>query len=1095
KPWQVYMDGNMLGEIEVRDGLYELFPNKQQITVLHNDTLRHLAHDGDTITHPIGEAILNKEDLPKKSDIFWERSGALWYQVDNEILRLDLHKKRFKQQLADQGPNRWSTMNRGIGIGPDSTLYVGTQQSLFVKKPGKAFKRINSFGKGKWQSGILGLCIANDRLWLGIEDNSLWSYDLTVSDGIQYHFANKSIKKRLIWTPHQTSNGDIWVGAGEGLMKLDSDSQMLYPFKSLNGFESLAKASVFHFFPHEKGTWLCTSSGLFLVDLEKEKVLARYCDTCKGEFFIPAKVIAHMHEDEDGIFWLATKGQGLIRWNPATKEHESFTSQSTGISHNVLYAVYEDSLNRLWLPSDRGLNCLDKARGTCTIYLKEDGLPHNEFNTISHYKSDDGKLYFGTQNGFISFFPNTIGTEISSATLYLLSCFRINKQTETEANITADVLQQNVVEWHPEDKAIHFNMALLDFDKKGTKDYSYMVEGFHTDWISSQSTEIQIGGLPYGNYTLRFRAKTERSNEWVEYEKQLQLVVNRPFYLQSWFLLLAFLLLALSIFIGVRYNTRRLRRRQVELETIVEERTSEIQKQAEELRVLDQAKSRFFANISHELRTPLTLMLTPISIILDKQHVKADNTTSSQLQTMERNGKSLLNLINEILDLSKMEARKMELSVRHTHFESFLEKVTKPFEQLLSSRNIQFIYDSNIPDNKHAWIDRKKLEKVLNNFLSNAAKYTQSGGKISLIVRYAEGNMTFEVHDSGSGIHPDDLPHVYERYFQSKVEHSERQGGTGIGLALVKEIAHLFEGKTWVESTLGEGSTFFFSWPLKMIEGQHIVEKAEATYIEESPIDAVEGDSTILIVEDNEDMRKLVQDILEPRYSVITAQNGALGLETLKSQDNIDLIISDVMMPEVDGLSMIKQIKATSAWQHIPTIMLTALASEHDKLSALTIGVDDYITKPFSVPELLVRVQNLLFNAQQRKKVNQEEAAPHSVEKESVTTRKEVVDQALLNSVQKLIEDSLPASKPDAESLAAEVSLSPRQLSRKLKLLTGLSTARFIKEVQLKIAREELESGNVLNVSEVAYKCGFEHPSTFSTVFKKRFGKSPREYL
>ena len=526
--------------------------------------------------------------------------------------------------------------------------------------------------------------------------------------------------------------------------------------------------------------------------------------------------------------------------------------------------------------------------------------------------------------------------------------------------------------------------------------------------------------------------------------------------------------------------------------------------QAEELKKLDKLKSKFFANISHELRTPLTLILGPLSYILDNQEEWEKENVQRQLLIMQRNGKSLMELIEEILDLSKLEANKLQLQEESTPMVQFFEYIFHVFEQQFQNQELNYELILEIKEDLNILLDRKKMEKVLNNFLSNAIKFTPKNGKITLKVTETNSDLHITVTDSGKGIHPKDLPYVFDRFYQSKQADHKLYGGTGIGLALVNEFAQLMGGKAYAESTLGAGSKFFFEIPKKVVAKKEVLMPAIIELPEEE-IYSIGRDFTILVVEDNNDMRDFIHQLLNKKYTkILLAQNGAEGLEALKEHGtNINLIISDVMMPVVDGLTMLIEIKNNKEWYNIPVVMLTALAAERDKLSALTIGVDDYLTKPFSVPELLIRVQNLLFNYHQRLEwLASEELGYQDQEVVSGVLEKKVA-QVTFNTENKvwveeltaMVERSFDEDILTVESLAKSVFLSSRQLNRKLKAITGLSPGKFIREIQLQAARNELESGKAISIYEVSQHVGFENQSSFARIFKNRFGKTPSEYL
>lgn len=535
------------------------------------------------------------------------------------------------------------------------------------------------------------------------------------------------------------------------------------------------------------------------------------------------------------------------------------------------------------------------------------------------------------------------------------------------------------------------------------------------------------------------------------------------------------------------------------------EKEQELQRERErkeQLAELNQLKSRFFANISHELRTPLTLILGPLSHILDQPDAWEKESVQQQLTVMQRNGKSLMHLIEEILDLSRLEANQLELEEERTDLTAFAEQVFANFGPQFENQQIEATLDLDIKKDLLVLLDQSKTKKVLNNFLANALKFTPVGGTISLSIAETADSLQFKVSDSGRGIHREDLPHVFDRYYQVK-SGELAEGGSGIGLSLVKEMAHLMDGQTYAESKLGEGSSFYFIIPKKELAVQPVSPPVQVPeeILPAEPIYNIGNAFTIMVVEDNDDMRSFIHQLLQPMYQrVLLAKNGAEGLALLEEHGrDIHLIVSDIMMPEVDGLSMLKTMKAKPEWNSIPVIMLTALASERDKLSALTIGVDDYLTKPFSVQELLVRVQNLLYNAHQRQAWFQSEEYLQEAEPAGEEAKDEMqispADKAWIEKLEKLVYDSLASEKMTADTLADAAHLSPRQLRRKLKGITGFAPAKFIKEIQLQKAREQLEEGLVQSLADVAFACGFEHQRTFSTAFKGRFGKSPREYL
>lgn len=517
------------------------------------------------------------------------------------------------------------------------------------------------------------------------------------------------------------------------------------------------------------------------------------------------------------------------------------------------------------------------------------------------------------------------------------------------------------------------------------------------------------------------------------------------------------------------------------------------QNQANTLQKLHEARSRFFANISHELRTPLTLILGPLSILQDKSDQWDQQFVSKHLGVIKRNAQGLMRLVEEILDISRLDEHKHSLQEDHIALLPFIESVFSNFSTQFSYQNLSYTIRHDF--NKELWIavDASKLEKVLNNFLSNALKHTPIGGNIGLSVVETEDSLEIKVSDTGRGIHPKDIPFIFDRFYQSHQNDSSMTGGTGIGLSLVKEISVLMGADVSVESRLGKGSTFTFVMPKHEISPVKRLENhSEHTPASEVQVRNPGSNFTILIVEDNYDMREFIQELMKQEFrEVITARNGVEALEILSGdRHSIDLIISDMMMPEMDGLTLMNTIRSNAKWAAIPTIMLTAVTTEKDKLTALRTGVDDYLTKPFSVDQLLASVHTLLYNHYQRTKVVEKDD-----QEEDSFPIASAAEQEWMETLEQIIKDTLGSGGMTVESLAESVHVSTRQLSRKVKRCTGMTPRKFIREVQLQAARTELENGQATSLLEVAHTSGFEHQGTFSTLFKNRFGKSPGEYL
>lgn len=529
----------------------------------------------------------------------------------------------------------------------------------------------------------------------------------------------------------------------------------------------------------------------------------------------------------------------------------------------------------------------------------------------------------------------------------------------------------------------------------------------------------------------------------------------------------------------------------------------------EELERLDNLKSRFFANISHELRTPLTLIWGPLNALMKKNAGELTPSVEQNLGIIKNNSHRLLELVEEILDLSKLDADKMDVRISEISLKSFILRLTYAFQSATQMKNIDFKINNLLSDTLVIKTDKKKLEKIFNNLISNALKFTPEGGEIIFIADTKEnGNLQFKVKDSGRGIHPEDLPHIFNRFYQSSRKDVPLEGGTGIGLALSKEFTTLLGGKLTAKSDFGKGSLFTFELPKELIAektGSESVDTPSLTIARKTAktdkditlslvpeiVSKSEDDSrpTLLVVEDNPEMQTFLSAILSADYQVLVAGNGKLALENLAdSSPAVDMVISDVMMPEMDGFELLNTLKSEEEFLHLPVIMLTARADMRDKLQALNKGVDDYMTKPFDEEELKIRVKNLLENRQQR-----QAAKTSKSNAESPKIRK--ADLAWLKNVEQILKRELANSNYTLLSLAAEIAVSKSQLHRKIKLLTGLTPNKYYREIKLNYAKELLEDRTHLTVAEVSYAVGFEDPQYFSKIYAERFGKKPSAYF
>lgn len=1174
----------------------------EMMELINNEKLRSYAPDpisgtNSLMTHQRGEIFYNKN-----ADVFWYKSrfdlivfhpekGILYDFKDRYPRLVD---NDIKYLFFDDRNNSWVATQNGI-------YKVQLQRSPFKKFLSLSYENYNILEA----TSVRGILKKENDLWVASEDICS-RIDITTGEIIHqpniyiYHNRGEKIpasvrpiidfdeehvlmggkfltlynvrthKYRTIqkdygtpgttWSLFRDSRQTFWLGmANNGLYVWKKGLDTLIQYEQYNNYESLKHSDVYAFL--EWGTdlmFIGSNSGIYLLHKEKG-VLKRFWDKGEGRNYFPHNSIFHMYRDkmDAEIIWVATGGGGLVRWKvddaywtttdtTSTPMYKQFTTKD-GLASNVIYAVYEDDNRNLWLPSNYGIIRLNKDGYGAKAYLEEDGISYHEFNRISHYQSEDGTLFFGGLNGLTAFHPDRILEDhtLNDVPLTIVDFEQFEGQKNKVVNKTAELIRTHRIELKPGDKFFNLEFALLDYQDGDRVRYSYLLEGRDKDWVYLEGNRLDQVTLPYGDYVLHVRGQSA-NGLYSNNQLAIPIHVILPVYLRNWFLLLSFLILSGLTFMLYNWRTRNLKKRQQELELEVAKATQTIQVQNEDLQKMDKLKSRFFANVSHELRTPLTLLLAPIQNSLNNNQLT--NRDYSNLLLAKKNAELLHNMINEILDLQKLEAGKLRLQQTKVVWYLFLKKIVANFESFANQKNIDFHFQYDHQSGLQVSIDEKKMQIILTNLLSNAFKFTPHNGKISMYTQNEGPSLSIIVNDSGLGIDTEDLPYIFDRFYQSRNKNKMVEGGTGIGLALSRELVKLMGGTIQVDSQLGKGATFTVKIPrievvsqinttdaLKLQEALSdnasgfntisTIAPIEHNHTDSEPHHAEESDtSTILLVEDNYDLRTFIKGLLVPKYKVVEAENGELALDLMKNQHgnklqnesktNLvisssemhdaaqipDLIISDIMMPIMDGYQLLNALKSYPATAGIPVIMLTARGGMDDKLKALRIGVDDYMTKPFDEEELAIRVENLLFNAQNRESnISTEnvlsdiyQSGEEQINQERQLTKE---NQQWLSELENFINDKIDNSSLTVEQLAHEMAISPRQMARRLKSLVGLTPRQYLKTLRFAKARELFENRTYSSVKAVAFSVGFKDVVHFSRQFKERYGKLPSSYL
>jgi signal transduction histidine kinase/CheY-like chemotaxis protein/ligand-binding sensor domain-containing protein/methylphosphotriester-DNA--protein-cysteine methyltransferase len=786
--------------------------------------------------------------------------------------------------------------------------------------------------------------------------------------------------------------------------------------------------------------------------------------------------------------WIGTTGNGLIRFDKTTGECHAFTTDD-GLPNNTIYAIVPDDNNNLWLSSNKGISRFNPVTHVVRNFDITDGLISNEFNRWHCFKLPDGRTAFGGITGYTIFNPAGIKDDDFQPRV-LISNLMINNKSLPDSSLVTDsslnALHKLVFPY--DQNFLSFEFASDEYDRPQKISYRYRLTNFDNGWVYARNERFaNYTKLPPGNYTLEINA-SNISGIWSNKIRTLQVIIIPPWW-QTWWAYAIYILIAAGIIILFFYY--RLRRIRLTQGMILQ------QKQTEQLKAVDEMKSRFFSNITHEFRTPLSLIISPVEKL--QAEVK-DEQIRKTLSTVQGNATRLLQLINQLLDLSKLEAGNMQLNFSRGRLDEFIREMVNLFLPLAERQQIGLSCHCQFSE-EHLF-EADKLKTILFNLLSNALKFTPAGGKIVVSGTVDEDKkIRLSIRDTGIGIPADKLPFIFDRFFQVDDSRTRLYEGTGIGLALVKELMELMHGRVTAESRQNTGTTITLVFPAEKASDSNAPSwqrEMEKDIIPSPPEKTIQTNSQktaapetnlplLLLVEDNEELLSFLRESFERNFRILTANNGVSAFQLAK-EELPDLVISDVMMPEMDGYTLCHTLKTDAVTSHIAVILLTAKVSYASRLSGLQLGADGYISKPFHFDELQTRIRNLL-DHQEKQRANYR----LQLQRNDPLLQVNEAENPFLKNIYAIIEDMIDDPQLGASKLAEKNAMSLRTLNRKLNAMTGLTAGDIIRQYRLRKSLGLLKAGH--NVSEAAYMVGFETPAYFSQCFKDQYGVSPRDYF
>ena len=926
------------------------------------------------------------------------------------------------------------------------------------------------------------LCFSGDELWVGTYTNGVLVLNIETGSLRQYMQTQDlhSLDNPSCYALYTDKSGDVWVGTMEGLNFYN---------RLANHFERIGKtdAMVIDIDEDWEGRlWVSTEGGGLWQYNPTAKKFRQYRHKDGDDYSLPDDQVNNVMVDESGRLWIGTQN-GLCHYDT---EHDRFEHIRLEVPSRNVMGIIEDN-GALWLSTERGIVRYEPGADTGTDnmqrpqtqrFTRHDGLVSEQFQPGAGLKASDGRIYFGSTNGFNTFYPYQIKVNSVMPPVYITSLSIMNREEHTAEGLPLDLSQtKELILGYGDARMVAFSFASLSYCSPEKNQYAYMLDGFDRDWnyVGNQNRATYTN-LPAGTYLFRVKA-TNNDGLWSTNEATLKIVVHPPFW-WSWYAKLFYLLL-IGLIIWYYVHTRLKRaehRHQLEMQRLNEEKEKEVR----------EARLNFFTMIAHEIRTPVSLIIGPLEKLM-----KVGSPTDD-LRVINRNAHRLLELVNQLLDFRKVEQQSLVIHFApqniHELIKSISERFAPTFEQGGKHFSVEF------PDEQFtAIIDREAVTKVVSNLLTNANKYTTDEVRLSCHAGPDEDHFQIVVADNGIGIKEEDQQRIFEPFFQAE----GNKPGTGIGLNIVKNIVDLHHGTISVASAVGKGSTFTVVLPVS----QQVIEEDVGKLTEEkepyteadsrtssgslhlSPSSDHQGE-TMLIVDDSEDMVGFLSENFKEKYEVMTASDGIEALDIL-SKHEVNIIISDWMMPRMDGAELCRRVRQNQLTSHIPFVMLTAKTDDDSKVEGMDVGADTYIEKPFSLQYLEACIRNmLLMRRRLMEKFSTQPLEPVTKIAQNPT------DNEFLIKMNQIIEENFSNSDLNVDFLADRLNISRSGLFAKIKTLADVTPNEMIQIVRLKRAAQLLHEGGHL-VSEVGYMVGFSNPSYFSKCFQKQFGIRPTDYI
>lgn len=1090
---------------------------------------------------------LNQENI---NCIAADDQGLLWIGCSNGLYLYNIQTGKYSVYTQDYR-NHQSLSSKGVRclyIDQQGIYWLGTYQGGICKYD-KNLNLFNlslssSFQENRDHVAIISALAENNNgnVLLGTDGNGLYELNRKKDQvqPVQIPLKNLQGNSLSILALLRATNDKLYIGTySQGMIILDQKTGQCKQLLKGEGMNDLTSNDIFCLFEDsKKNIWIGTNGGGLIV-VHDTHVIARYSPLPQnGASLMPINgYIRAIEEDAEGNIWIGTHGGGIAvfkhssgKWDIYTQENSllpsnkiqcihrdkkgkmwigtfsglaafipdsyqfKLYSEKDGLQNAMIYQIVEDGDGKLWLSTNTGISRLDTASETFWNFTHMNGLQNSNFVRAAGLRLTDGELFFSGLEGFNHFYPQQLKVNRNVPQVILTDLKISNKSIAAgnDAPIKEQISIASEIRLnYKQNFALSF--VALNYTIPRQNQYAYKLDGFDKDWnYTGAGNTASYTNLDPGEYTFRVKA-ANNDGIWSSADTTIKVFVKPPFWRTTYAYIFYMLAIGGTLLYSRHKGISRLRKRFA---------AEQERQETERTRQLEQMKLKFLTNLSHDFRTPISLIMGPVEQLMEGEERPEQQ---EKLNMVRRNARRLLNLVNQLLDFRKLEEQELKLQLSKGEFISFLSEVTDSFRDMSERKNIEFTLKTCI-DRLDAYFDRDKMERILFNLLSNAFKFTLSGGHITVDLQKAESCddpeytlVSIHVTDTGIGIPEDKKELIFDRFFQNESHAAVLNQGSGIGLSITKEFIELHNGKIHVESEPGKGCSFIIQVPLKRAYETKSVKPAPQVELPEQAVtmndpDAVQENNKIpdelslLLIEDNDDFRYYLKDNLRNHYKIQEAVNGKEGWQKALS-GHPQLILTDISMPEMDGIELVNKLKSDKRTCHIPVILLTAMTGQEEQLRGLETGANDYITKPFNLDVLNAKIRNLLHLKNNMKSTYSKQIHVAMPELEVQSP-----DEKLLTEIVSYLENNLTNPQLSVEHLSKQIGMSRGTLYARLLAITGETPVEYIRSFRLNKAVSLMEKRN-MSISETAYEVGFTTPNYFTRSFKEKFNMLPSEYI